>query len=382
MTVAVGTVVANLYYAVPLEHALAEAFHVSDRAIGLAVSLIQIGYAIGLATLVPLGDLLERRGLLMPMLICNVAGMVTMAVASGYAVFVVAAAIVGVTSVAVQVLVPFAAELAPPDQRGRVVSTVMSGLLVGVLISRTVSGLIADAADWRAVFAFGALITAVVALLLHRRLPVLAPRATMRYRELLGSVVTIVREEPQLRLRMLYGGLCFAAFNAFWTGSTFLLGGPDYGWSTSAIGLFALVGVVGALSARFAGRLADKRKVHRGTGIFLIATALSFGLIALGEYSLAALVVGVAVMDMGCQGVHISNQSVIYALRPEARSRINTAYMTFYFVAGALGSGLSSLIYPEFGWVGVSVFAFAVPAAGVIVWGARAISARRGASPV
>jgi predicted MFS family arabinose efflux permease len=371
LTAAVGAVVANLYYAQPLEHTLARAFEVSDRSIGLAVTLILVGYAIGLATLVPLGDLLERRRLMVPMLACNVAGLVGMAVAPWYPLFLLAAGVVGVTSVAVQVMVPFAAELAPPDRRGRVISTVMSGLLIGVLVSRTVAGLISDLAGWRAVFWFAAVLTAAITVLLWLRLPVVAPRVTMRYPALLGSVLALVRDEPVLRLRMLYGGLCFASFNAFWTASGFMLADEPYRWSPSAIGLFALVGVAGALGARFAGRLADRGRGHAATAGFLVATALSYGLIVLGQDWLVALLIGVAIMDLGAQGVHISNQSVIYALRPQARSRINTAYMTFYFIAGSLGSGLSALTYPVFGWTGVSVLGFALPAVAAVLWFAR-----------
>ncbi|OLF17252.1 MFS transporter [Actinophytocola xanthii] len=371
LAAAVGSVIANLYYAQPLEHTLARAFEVSDRALGLAMTLILVGYAVGLATLVPLGDLLERRRLMVPMLAVNVAGLVAMATATGYAVFVVAAALVGVTAVAVQVMVPFAAELAPPERRGRVIGTVMSGLLVGVLLSRTVAGLVSGAAGWRAVFWFAAALTALVTVLLWWRLPVVQPRVRMRYPALLGSVLALVREEPVLRRRMLYGGLCFASFNAFWTASAFMLAGAPYRWTTTAIGLFALVGVAGALGARLAGRLVDRGHASRAMPVFLLATALSFGLIALGQHWLAALVVGVVVMDLASQAVHISNQNVVYALRPQARSRINTAYMTSYFVAGSVGSGLSAVVYPVFGWTGVGVLGFALPALAALTWFAR-----------
>jgi MFS family permease len=190
----------------------------------------------------------------------------------------------------------------------------------------------------------------------------------MPYPMLLRSVVRIVRDEPVLRLRMLYGGLCFASFGAFWTSAGFMLAGAPYNWSTPAIGAFALVGAAGAFAARFAGQLADKGRVHLATVGFLLAMTLSYGLIALGKGWLPALILGVAVMDLGCQGVHISNQSIIYALRPEARSRINTAYMTFYFLSGSIGSGLSAALYPLFGWAGVCVIGFAFPAIGTAVW--------------
>ena len=269
MAFATGAVVANLYYAQPLENTLAAAFHASTGAVGLVITLIQIGYAIGLATLVPLGDLLERRKLLVTLLVVAAAGLVLMTVAPSLAVFGSAAVLVGITSVAVQIVVPFAAHLAEEGQQGRVVGTVMSGLLIGILISRTVAGLVAQAASWRAVFALGAVLTAAVAVLLWRELPKLAPSVRMTYPALLGSVLRLVREEPTLRMRMVYGGLMFASFSVFWTSSGFLLA-RTYHYNDAAIGAFALVGAAGAVMARFAGKLADRgharrrhRRVHR-----------------------------------------------------------------------------------------------------------------------
>lgn len=365
---AVGAVIANLYYAQPLEDTLAHVFAVSSSAVGLALTVIQIGYAVGIATLVPLGDLLERRRLIVPMLAVNVVGLVLMASFTWYPLFLVAGALVGLTAVAVQVMVPFAADLAPPEQRGRLVSTVMSGLLIGVLVSRTVSGLIAGVAGWHAVFWFAAAVTAGLTGLLWWRLPRVAPKVSMPYPKLLRSVVDLLREEPVLRLRMLYGGLTFAAFGAFWTSAGFMLAGAPYHWTAPQIGAFALVGAAGAIAARFAGRLADRGHVHRATIGFLVVTALSYGLIQLGHSSVIALVAGVVIMDLGTQGTHISNQSIIFALRPEARSRINTAYMCSYFVAGSLGGGISALVYPAFGWTGVCVTGFVLCLAGAVVW--------------
>jgi predicted MFS family arabinose efflux permease len=204
----------------------------------------------------------------------------------------------------------------------------------------------------------------------------------MPYPELLGSVVRLVRDEPALRRRMLFGGLTFASFMAFWASAGFMLAGPAYDWSDATIGAFALVGAIGALAARFAGRLADRGHVRVATGAFLAVMALSYVLLVLGESSLVALVIGVAAMDLGCQGVHISNQSVIYALAPEARSRINTAYMTSYFVAGATGSGLSAVIWPAYGWAGVCVLGGALPAVALVAWALQARADRRAADRV
>jgi predicted MFS family arabinose efflux permease len=380
MAFAVGAVVANLYYAQPLEATLATAFHTSSGAIGLVITVLQIGYALGLATVVPLGDLLERRRLLITLLSVCVLGLVGMALAPSYAVLCSAAVVVGLTTVTAQVIVPFAAHLAEEGQRGRVVGTVMSGLLIGILVSRTVSGLVAQVATWRAVFGFAAVLTALVAVLLWRELPRMAPTVRMAYPKLLGSVLRLVREEPLLRLRMLYGAVSFAAFSVFWTSSGFLLAGAPYHWNEAEIGLIALVGAAGAVAARFAGRLSDAGHAHRATAGFILATALSWVALVVGGHSVIALVIGVALLDLGVQGTHILNQSLVYALRPDARSRLNTAYMTAYFVAGAVGSALSAAVYSAAGWTGVCVLGAVFPVLGCLLWVAEAVLSRRRAT--
>ena len=380
MAFATGAVVANLYYAQPLEDTLASAFHASTGAVGLVITLIQIGYAIGLATLVPLGDLLERRKLLVTLLVVTVAGLVVMATAPTLAVLGSAAVLVGITSVAAQIVVPFAAHIAEEGQQGRVVGTVMSGLLIGILLSRTVAGLVAQAASWRAVFVLGAVLTAVVAAVLWRELPTHPPTVRLRYPALLTSVLRLVREEPTLRLRMVYGGLVFASFSVFWTSAGFLLA-RTYHWNDAAIGAFALVGAAGATAARFAGKLADHGHARLATGGFIGLAALSYVLIALGGHSIIALTIGVAVLDLGVQGAQISNQSLVYALRADARSRLNTAYMTCYFVVGAIGSGLSAAVYSARGWGGVCLLGAAFLVAGVLIWVVEMLLRRRVQEP-
>ena len=376
MAFSTGAVVANLYYAQPLENTLATAFHASTGAVGLVITLIQIGYAVGLATLVPLGDLLERRKLLVTLLLIAAAGLVLMTVAPSLAVFGSAAVLVGITSVAVQIVVPFAAHIAEEGQQGRVVGTVMSGLLIGILISRTVAGVVAQAASWRAVFGLGAVLSLGVAVLLWRELPKLAPSVRMAYPALLGSVLRLVREEPTLRLRMVYGGLVFASFSAFWTSAGFLLA-RNYGWNDAAIGAFALVGAAGATAARFAGKIADRGHARVATGAFIGLAALSYVLIALGGHSIVALIIGVVLLDLGVQGTQIGNQSMIYRLRSDARSRLNTAYMTAYFVAGSIGSGLSAAAYSSGGWSAVCWLGAAFLVVGVLIWVVEMLRRRR-----
>ena len=363
-----GAVIANTYYAQPLEYTLSGAFHASAGSIGVLITLIQLGYAVGLATLVPLGDLVERRRLLMVLLACCVLGLAAMAAAPTLPVIFAAAVVVGVTSVAVQIIVPFAAHLAADEERGRVVGTVMSGLLIGILVSRTVSGILGGLVGWRWVFAIAAVVTAAVAGLLWRELPEHEPTARMSYPALLGSVLRMIREEPVLRYRMAYGACGMAAFSVFWSTVGFLLARAPYHWNDIEIGLFALLGVAGALAARFAGKLADSGHATRATVGFAAVVALSFLPTWLGAHQVVALAVGVVLLDLGVQGLQITNQSVIYQLRPAARSRLTTAYMTTYFLGGALGSAVAALAYGRYGWTGVCLLGVVFPVLGCLLW--------------
>ncbi|NDJ91622.1 MFS transporter [Mycolicibacter senuensis] len=362
-----GLVVANSYYAQPLVDTIAGHFDASTTSVGLIVTASQVGYAIGLALLVPLGDLLERRRLLTFMLIGTCVCLLGMAFAPSWPVLAVAAILVGLGSVVGQVLVPFAATLARDDERGQVIGSVMTGLLLGILLSRVVAGLIAAVAGWRAVFVVAAALM-LVACALVRTLPVHPPAVQMSYGRLLGSVVELIREEPVLRLRMAYGMLTYASFGVFWTSVGFMLAGGIYHWSDGRIGLFTLFGVAGALAAKFAGTLADRGYARWQTGIFIAVTALSFLLLWTGQSRVVLLAVGVALLDLGIQGTHISNQSVFYPLRPAARSRLNTAYMTGYFAAGSLGSVASAVVYGAWGWGAVCLLGAVFPLIGTLVW--------------
>ncbi|WP_207544870.1 MFS transporter [Mycolicibacter sinensis] len=367
MALTSGLVVANSYYAQPLVDTIAGHFHASTTRVGLIVTASQVGYAIGLALLVPLGDLLERRRLLTWMLAGTCVCLLGMAFAPSWPVLAVAAVLVGLGSVVGQVLVPFAATLARDDERGQVIGSVMTGLLLGILLSRVVAGLIAAVAGWRAVFVVAAALM-LVACALVRALPLHPPAVTMSYGRLLGSVVAIIREEPVLRLRMAYGMLTYASFGVFWTSVGFMLAGGIYHWSDGQIGLFTLFGVAGALAAKFAGAFADRGYARWQTGVFTAVTALSFLLLWAGQSRVALLAVGVALLDLGIQGTHISNQSVFYPLRPTARSRLNTAYMTGYFTAGSLGSVASAVVYGAWGWGAVCVLGAVFPVLGTLVW--------------
>jgi predicted MFS family arabinose efflux permease len=328
--------------------------------VGLIITLAQIGYAIGLAFILPLGDIYPRRWLVPSVLLITVAGLVVSAFAPNVSVLVAVAFVVGLGSVAAQLLVPMAASLSSDHERGRVVGMVMSGLLLGILLARSVSGVIAQLSSWRVVYVIAALMTFTFAVVLQRLLPHEVERPRVRYTALLSSAVHYFVTESLLRRRGLYGGLAFAAFSVFWTTMAFLLSGAPYHYNDLTIGLFGLVGAAGALCANFAGRWADRRWTKPTTLVFAVMMAISFLTLWWGRHNLAMLIVGIIVLDIGVQGTQVTNQSLIYRLAPHARSRINSAYMVCYFVGGALGSWIGSMTYEHFHWAGVCVLGAAI----------------------
>jgi predicted MFS family arabinose efflux permease len=261
--------------------------------------------------------------------------------------------------------------LAGPHERGRVVGSVMSGLLIGILLARTVSGLVAAAAGWRAVFAAAAVAMLVLAGALRRALPEVPPAEVLPYRRLMASIVRLVVEQPVLRQRMALGALAFGCFSVLWTSLAFLLsgqGGGRYHYGNAAIGLFGLAGVAGAAIAPVSGRLSDSGRGRQAAGGSLVVLLGSWGLLALGRGSVLALVAGIIALDLGVQGLHIANQSAIYGLVPEARSRLTTAYMVAYFLGGTLLSAVTSALYAGGGWTGVCILGAATAGLGLVVW--------------
>ena len=302
--------------------------------------------------------------------------MVVATVAPVFAVFGVALAVVGLTSVVAQIIVPMSSSLSPEHERGRVVGTVMSGLLIGILLARTVSGLIAEAFGWRTVFGFGAAAMLVLAATLWRRLPRVPPTSTLSYGGVLASVLDLIRAEPVLRQRMLIGAFCFGCFSVLWTSVSFLLSAPPYNYSNAVIGLFGLAGVAGAAAASVAGRLADRGRGSPTTTATILILMFSWAILSVGKTSVVALIIGIAVLDLGAQGLHISNQSAIYGLAPEARSRLTTAYMVSYFFGGAVLSALTSLLYSSDGWGGVCVIGALSATGALVAWVVTSIRLR------
>ena len=316
----------------------------------------------------PLGDLLERRRLIATLLLLTALTQALAAAAPTFAVLAGALALTGVTSVVAQIIVPMAASLATDNERGQVVGTVMSGLIIGILLARTVSGLIASAGGWRPVYVMAAAIMLLLAAVLYRALPESEPSARIPYRALLRSVLDLVREEPVLRQRMGLGAASLGCFSILWTPIAFLLSGPPYHYGTALIGLFGLAGLAGAAAAPAAGRLADRGRGRSATLGAIVIMLGSWGLLDIGAHSLAALVAGIIALDLGAQALHISNQSAIYALRPQARSRLNTAYMVAYFLGGAVLSAAASLVYSAAGWNGICALGAVTAAAALCFW--------------
>ncbi|HEY3725863.1 MAG TPA: MFS transporter [Solirubrobacteraceae bacterium] len=376
LAVSCGAAVANLYYAQPLLHTLAHAFDVSEGTAGLLITITQVGYVVGLALLVPLGDLLERRRMIAVTLLLSAAALAVAAAAPGFTVFASAILIVGITSTVAQVIVPMSSSLASENQRGQVVGTVMSGLLVGILVARTVSGLVAAALGWRTVFAVGAVAMVALAAILHRALPEVPPTDEMSYTGLLESVLSLIREEPVLRRRMIIGAFTFGCFSTLWTSIAFLLSGAPYHYGNAVIGLIGLAGAAGAVAASVSGRLSDRGYGRRTTTVSLIIVLASWAVLAVGKTSLVAVIIGIAVLDLGVQSVHIGNQSAIYALRPEARSRLTTAYMVSFFSGGALLSAISTGVYASSGWIGVCVLGAVTAALALLFWAVSELTSR------
>ncbi len=355
LATATGLSVANIYYNQPLLDSFRQSFPEQAHWVGAVPTLTQIGYALGMLFTSPLGDRFERRGLILMMVLCECISMAIAAMAPSLWVLCAASLAIGLLGTIAQQILPFTAELAPPAQRGQAVGTVMSGLLLGILLARTASGLIAAVAGWRTVFACAVGVMILVGIAIHAKLPRSTPTSTLSYPRLLGSMWHLWHEFPLLREASRTGAALFAGFSAFWTTLALLLAGAPFNWGPEAAGMFGLVGAAGALVAPFAGKSADRRGPRVGITIAIVISTLAFIVFAFSARSLTGLVIGVLLLDIGGQAAQISNQTRIFALKPEARSRINTIYIVSYFAGGAAGSGLGAYAWRLHGWVGVSI---------------------------
>ncbi|MEC9672031.1 MFS transporter [Escherichia marmotae] len=368
MSIATGLAVASNYYAQPLLDTIARNFSLSASSAGFIVTAAQLGYAAGLLFLVPLGDMFERRRLIVSMTLLAAGGMLITASSQSLAMMILGTALTGLFSVVAQILVPLAATLALPDKRGKVVGTIMSGLLLGILLARTVAGLLANLGGWRTVFWVASVLMALMALALWRGLPQMKSENHLNYPQLLGSVFSMFISDKILRTRALLGCLTFANFSILWTSMAFLLAAPPFNYSDGVIGLFGLAGAAGALGARPAGGFADKGKSHLTTTFGLLLLLLSWLAIWFGQTSVLALIIGILVLDLTVQGVHITNQTVIYRIHPDARNRLTAGYMTSYFIGGAAGSLISASAWQHAGWAGVCLAGAVIALVNLVVW--------------
>ncbi|WP_067704873.1 MFS transporter [Nocardia jejuensis] len=389
LAVASGTCVANVYFAQPLVVQIGGELGLSAAAFGLVVTLTQIGYGVGLFLLVPLGDLIDRRRLVVGQMALLAVALMVVGSAPNAAVLLAGTAGVGLLAVVTQTLVAFGAALAPEARRGRVVGAVTSGIVIGILLARTVSGAVADLAGWRAVYLLSAVTACALALAVHRSLPAArsqpgepsraaepshpirrrqAADHVRRYRTLVLSTVTLFATEPVLRLRGSFALLIFAAFSTLWSCVALPLSAPPYSLSTTAIGAFGLAGAAGAVAATWAGRWNDRGHSTRTTGLGLALLTVSWVPLALTGHSLWALAAGVVLLDFAVQAVHVTNQSVSYAIRPDAGSRIIGGYMIFYSAGSALGAITSTWLYDTAGWGAVCGLGAGISAAAFALW--------------
>jgi predicted MFS family arabinose efflux permease len=369
MATATGLAVASNYYAQPLLHTIAQELGLSMSSAGTVVITAQLSYGAGLLLLVPLGDLFEQRRLIVSMTVLSALGLLLSAFAPSLPLLLLGTAVTGLFSVSAQVLVPMAASLTDPQSRGRVVGTLMSGLLLGILLARTVAGSLSSAGDWRTIYLLAAALMFISAIALYCALPNHHQSAGLSYPKLLGSVFRLFVEEPVLRLRALLGLLTFSLFALFWTPLAFLLALPPYGYSDAVIGLFGLAGAVGTVAANWAGRMADRGKGRQATTAGLLVLLACWLPMAFAGSSLAALLIGVLALDFAVQLVHVSNQNAVFQIRPTARNRLNAGYITCYFIGGALGSLAGAQTYPVYGWEGIVMVGAVIATLTLAVWG-------------
>ncbi|EKQ56821.1 MULTISPECIES: MFS transporter [unclassified Clostridium] len=359
MSIACGLTVANLYYIQPLLADIAKTFQVDQLSIGFAAMLTQIGYAIGMIFILPLGDIKEKRRLIIIMLLCSIISLMSMFFAQNIYILTISSFAVGFTSIIPQLIIPLAAQLSNPQQRGQTIGIIMSGLLVGILLSRTVSGILGSYFGWRTVYLIASILMLFLMLILRKLIPLCKPVSDLKYTELLNSMIYLIKSEPILRKASLNGALMFSAFSAFWTSLIFLLESSNYNMGSETAGLLGLVGISGALAAPVVGKLADKKGPRFAIGICIIIVIVAYLFFFLFGFKMWGLILGVILLDLGVQSCNVSNQAIVQALNEKTRNRLTTIYMVSFFLGGALGSFLGSYSYSHFGWYGVCGFGMA-----------------------
>ncbi len=356
-----GAIVANIYYAQPIIELIAPDLGLSSSLASLIVSLTQVGYALGLFFLVPLGDLLENRRLMVITTLVAIASLLGAAWTQQPNVFLLVSLLIGFSSVSVQILIPLAAHLAPEESRGRVVGGIMGGLLLGILLARPVSSVVADLFGWRAMFIAAAVLMAAISVVLMLTMPKRQPAHSATYGQLLRSLGSLLRRQPVLRQRAFYQGCMFASFSLFWTAAPLELA-RHHGLSQSQIAIFALVGAIGAVAAPISGRLADAGHTRIASLLAVLLAALSFvPTLIHPAYSVIGLAVTGVVLDFCVRMNMVLGQRAVYTMDAHSRSRLNALYMTSILFGGAFGSSIASAVYEHSGWLGVALVGSAFP---------------------
>ncbi|MHA4096178.1 MFS transporter [Bacillus cereus] len=354
LATACGIIVANLYYAQPLIGVISNEIGLSNSSAGLIVTLTQIGYVVGLLFLVPLGDIVENKKLILMLLVLSAFALIAMVFVKSAILLLITSFFIGLGSVAAQVLVPLVSYLSSENARGRVVGNVMSGLLLGIMLARPISSLVADMWGWSAIFALSATVIIVLAFVLSKVLPTRKPQAKTNYIALLNSMWQLLRTTPILRRRAIYHSCVFGAFSLFWTTVPLLLSSPAFHFSQTAIAIYALVGITGAIAAPIGGRLADLGWTRPATGIALtvviISLILPLFIQSSSPFGIAVLVIAAILLDMGVSANLVLSQRLIFSLSPEIRSRLNGLFMAIFFLGGAVGSFIGGWAYALGGW--------------------------------
>ena len=368
MAFAIGITVASNYYAQPLLYSITDDLHIAVKHAGLIIMAAQFSYAVGLLFITPLGDKIERKKLILTLMILSICGLIISAISKNLWILVLGTAMTGLFSTVAQVLIPFAATLSRPEHRGKIVGTLMSGMLLGILLGRTFAGFVSSITDWHYVYWIASSIMTLVTLLLWLSLPTYKNNIDINYFQLLLSIGSLYKQEAVLRIRSLLAIISFALFSLLWTPLAFLLSDAPYHYSDFIIGLFGLAGAAGALGSPIVGKLSDQGKGWLATSIGLTLLLAAWLPLSIAKYSLVALIFGVILLDFAVQVTHVSNMNAIYQIRPEARSRMNTGYMVSYFIGGMLGSIASTYLYSNYGWIAIIISGTVLGLLGILCW--------------
>ncbi|MDT8716958.1 MFS transporter [Clostridium sp. 19966] len=355
-----GIASANIYYNQPLLGEIAKSFSITSREAGFISTFTQLGFAAGVFMVVPLGDIKEKRKIILTLNVLVTISLLSVASAQNLIWMYISCFAVGLTSCIPPIITTLAAQLAEPEKRGKVLGIVVSAMLIGILSARTVSGYIGYLAGWRLMFVFGAILMAIVGIALYVKLPVTNSYEKLTYKELIKSVLSISNKYSALKRSAITQAMLFGAFSAFWTTLTFLLEGSMYNMNSNQVGLFGLFGVVGALGAHFIGRLNDKKDSRSIVRVCIVICIIAYVILDLFSLKILGLIIGVIILDFGVQGSQVSNQTIIHSLSNEERSRINTVYIVSTFVGGAIGSSLGSVAWSVYNWSGVCILGLAM----------------------